>query len=237
LNGPKISRSIYRYSLGKGIETIQDVIINEEVYKLYVNNSFYRNLYCTPNNLEELVTGYLATERLIAESKNINEIKLVDGAVKVKLTPCPPRNIEMVNSDIFCPAERLIELMEEHLNKSILHKQTGGVHIMSLAVPEGLLISREDIGRHNAVDKIYGYCLINNVRCSDKIFLSSGRISHEIMQKLIMMGIKMVVSRAAVTSLAQEEAEQAEITTIGFARGQRFNVYTHPYRIIAGKGR
>ena len=128
-------------------------------------------------------------------------------------------------------AEQILVLMEKHLSSSQLHTQTGGVHLMSLASNNELLVTREDIGRHNAVDKLYGYCLLNEVECRDKVFLSSGRISNEIIQKLAKMGIKVAVSRAAVTTMAQEVAERCGITVIGFARGKRFNIYSHPERV------
>jgi formate dehydrogenase accessory protein FdhD len=134
-------------------------------------------------------------------------------------------------------AHDITRLMKLHLDSSYIHKQTGGVHIMSLSQGQNLLLSREDVGRHNAVDKLYGYCLKKKLDCSSMIFLSSGRISNEIIEKIIYMGIKLVVARATVTSLAQRKALQAGITLIGFARGERFNIYSHPEAIITGNCR
>jgi len=174
-------------------------------------------------------------EGVIAQSKDIEKIYFNEDTIKLSINRQPKDKMISETYDITCPAYRVNELMREHLNISDLHKKTGGVHVMSLASIEGLLVSREDVGRHNAVDKLYGYCLLNNVSCGDKIFLSSGRISNEIIQKLVTMGIKLAISRATVTSLGQAVAEQAGITVLGFARGDRFNIYTHPYRITAGE--
>jgi FdhD protein len=237
-NEETVYRLIHRYSPEKGIEEFRDVIINEKCFKVYVNDVFYKDICCTPSHLNELIIGHLFMEHQVSSSGDIKRIDIDDTNINVSLISQPPvHNPIGQTPDIHCQATKLSWLMQAHLNVSALHKQTGGVHVMSLATQEELLVSREDIGRHNAVDKLYGYCLLNGISCSDKIFLSSGRVSHEIIQKLVAMGIQLVVSRAAVTSLAQEIAEKSGITVLGFARGERFNIYTYPHRILAGPGR
>lgn len=234
MNEEIIYRFIHKYSPEQGIEKFRDVLINECCFNVYVNDNLYKKICCTPSNLDEMLIGYLAMEGLIFSSSDIKSMEFKKDRINVSLSVEPREHDDMEKgSDISCPAVKLIRLMQAHLKSSDLHKLTGGVHVMSLADQEGLLVSREDIGRHNAVDKLYGYCLLNGVNCSDKIFLSSGRVTHEIMQKLLFMGIKLVVSRAAVTSLAQEIAEQHEVTVLGFARGERFNIYTHPSRVLS----
>jgi FdhD protein len=241
LSGEMVYRLIHRYSPEVGIEEFRDVIINEECFNIYVNEVFYKSIYCSPSYLDELLTGHLYTEGKVSSSNDIKNIEIDGSTINVTLIsqPLVQNNIRSSSDspDIYCPAAKLSWLMQAHLNISILHKKTGGVHVMSLAYEDRLLVSREDIGRHNAVDKLYGYCLLNGISCSDKIFLSSGRVSHEIIQKLVAMGIQIVVSRAAVTSLAQEIAEKAGITVLGFTRGERFNIYTHPYRVLTGSDR
>ncbi len=233
-----VYRLIHRYSPEKGIEEFRDVIINEQCFNVYINDVFYKNICCTPSHLDELLTGHLLMESKVSSSGDIKKIDIDGTTININVISRPPvQNHIGNNPDISCPAAKLCWLMQAHLNISALHKQTGGVHVMSLATQDGLLVSREDIGRHNAVDKLYGYCLLNGIDCFDKIFLSSGRVSHEIIQKLVAMGIQLVVSRAAVTSLAQEIAQKSGITVLGFARGERFNIYTHPQRILSRSGR
>lgn len=89
----------------------------------------------------------------------------------------------------------------------------------------------EDIGRHNAVDKIFGYCFLNNIELKDKIMVFSGRVSTEILIKVARMGIPILVSRSAPTDLAINMADELGVTVVGFTRGERMNVYTHPERI------
>jgi FdhD protein len=94
-----------------------------------------------------------------------------------------------------------------------------------------MLCLAEDIGRHNAVDKVIGYALLEDIAFSGKIMLASGRLSSEIVSKCAKWGIPMVASRTSPTSLALEIAEKCGVTVAGFVRADRFNVYTSPERI------
>ena len=117
------------------------------------------------------------------------------------------------------------------MKKSEGYKSTGGVHSAALADERHMLVFTEDIGRHNAVDKVIGYALLENIPLQGKIMLASGRLSSEIVSKCARSGIPAVVSRAAPTSLAVKIADAADITLIGFVRGNRMNIYTGRQRI------
>jgi FdhD protein len=121
--------------------------------------------------------------------------------------------------------------------QSDLHAKTGGVHIVGLFIPDGVVCIAEDIGRHNALDRVIGYGLLNNVIFSHTFAVSSGRVSSEMVRKCLVAGIPVIVSRSATTSLAVEMAENTGLTIIGFARSDQMNIYTHPERVRgAGTG-
>ena len=122
-----------------------------------------------------------------------------------------------------------MNLMHE---RSVLYKATGGVHGAALVDQQRVLFFCEDIGRHNAVDKIIGECLIGNISLEGKALITTGRLSSEILLKSARLSLPLLVSRSAPTSLAVELAEQLNITVVGFARGTRMVVYTHSWRII-----
>ncbi|WP_073050199.1 formate dehydrogenase accessory sulfurtransferase FdhD [Dethiosulfatibacter aminovorans] len=105
-------------------------------------------------------------------------------------------------------------------------KNTGGVHSSGLSVMKEILVFSEDISRHNAVDKIIGKAAINNISFDNKVLLVSGRISSEIVQKAAAVDIGCIVSRSAPTLKAIELGEKYKIVIIGFARGNRMNIYT-----------
>lgn len=228
------SSYIKRYSLSQGITEIEDPMIVEAGLDIFVNEQFYKRTYCSPINVDELVIGSLAFDKIINSIKDIKKLEIEEYKVCISLHEVEQGVFQSCrdSAGFQIDAQDIALLMKQHLDGSDIHKQTGGVHIMSLSDGKRLMVSREDIGRHNAVDKLYGYCLKNDLDCNNKIFLSSGRISNEIIEKTGYMGVKIVVSRATVTDLARKKAEDSGITLIGFARGERFNVYSHPESII-----
>lgn len=120
--------------------------------------------------------------------------------------------------------------MNELETSSTLFHRTGGVHNAQLAHDGKVIASFSDLGRHNAVDKIAGWCFLNNTDTSDKVLVFSGRMPSEIISKVVTLGCPIIISRGAPTDLSLELAAQHGITVIGFTRADRFNVYTHEAR-------
>lgn len=128
----------------------------------------------------------------------------------------------------------ILNLVSQMQEVQVNFKYTGGIHACALFNSEAeLVLMREDIGRHNALDKLIGHFVLKNrLPLSNFILLLSGRISFELVQKAAMAGIPVVVAVGAPSSLAIETAEKTGITLIGFLKATSFNIYTYPERII-----
>ena len=110
---------------------------------------------------------------------------------------------------------------------------TGGLHAAGLFSYDGnLLVLKEDVGRHNAIDKVIGAAMKNGHDFSQSFLQLSGRVSFEVVQKALMAGIPMVAAISAPTSLAVSFAEESQMTLVAFMRGQKFNIYSHSNRVI-----
>ena len=112
-----------------------------------------------------------------------------------------------------------------------LYRSAGGVHTSLLADGSRVVLRVEDIGRHNTFDKISGRCLLEGIAVPHRVLATTGRISSDMLQKAARFGAAMVISQTSPTAMSVEWAERWGITLIGYARPDRFDVYTHPERI------
>jgi FdhD protein len=226
-------------------------VVEEIPFALFINGRHAMTAMMSPLNLEDFVTGYLFTEQIIKGVDEIESVKIeknrisvitknlfkVLGPKKTILSGCggsssfiDPAKLPKITSDFAISAEKIQEWIKTALD-SELHRTTGGIHIVALLDTDNILCVSEDIGRHNALDRVIGYGLRNGVNFSRTFIVSSGRISSEMVRKCLLANIPMIVSRSATTTLAVEIAAKAGITVIGFARGKKLNIYTHAERV------
>jgi len=151
------------------------------------------------------------------------------GAIDVErgdlpLTPLPQGPL--------VPASVVLGMGPAMNEAQVLHREVGGIHAAALFdAAGGLVVLCEDIGRHNAVDKAIGHCLLNDIPISDKMLLCSGRLSYEMVTKAIRVGLPVLASVSTPTALAAQLAERFNLTLIGYLRGGRMTLYEHAERI------
>ena len=137
-----------------------------------------------------------------------------------------------IKSELKIEADLLAHLPEKLRNAQATFDQTGGLHAAGIFSADAQLLScREDIGRHNAVDKVIGHAFLNEIDLSQCVLLVSGRASFEIMQKALAARIPIVAAVSAPSSLAVEFAEESAQTLAGFVRGEKMNIYSGSKRI------
>ena len=241
-------------------EKIVDTVTEEIPLTIYVNEQELVTLLASSTDLAGLAVGFLFTSGLIKNFDEIKGVttdsqrwtiylqlkdKQIDSRLIFKrmFTSGCGRGTLFYNAvDIMHRSKRtsavtidrnsVFRLMKNLEVRSSGFKKTGGVHSAALADSENILIIKEDIGRHNTIDKIFGYALMNNIDLRNRIVLSSGRISSEILFKIQKTKICAIISRGAPTDQAIKHARASGITLIGFVRGQRMNVYSGRERIL-----
>lgn len=255
-------RTVFRYSNGHFAKK-EDQIVIEHPITIKINEKEFATIVCSPEYIEDMAVGFLASEGVIPNYQDIKEILVQEelGIVHIKtdkmypfyekllnkryITSCCGMSRQgfvfandaltvkrMTGTHVMLTPDDCFFLMEQMDQSANMFHRTGGVHNAALCTPTGIVLSRMDIGRHNALDKIYGHCLKHTIPVRDKVIVFSGRISSEILLKVAKIGCEIVLSKSAPTELALTLAEELGITTVGFIRQNSFNLYTHPERII-----
>jgi FdhD protein len=216
---------------------------------------------CSPIDCEDLAIGFLFTEGIITGLEDINHIiknqsehridfilaeknkSIVKGWTESRTmsSGCGQgvisnleyrrKNLKPVDFKVNTNVKTLPGLFKHLVNNSEWYDKTGCIHSVSLFFDNGNVIIKEDIGRHNAVDKVIGSVLQCKFNFENTLLYSSGRISSDMMLKAARAQIPLVVSKTAPTTLAVDIADESGVTLIGFARGRRLNIYTHSERI------
>ncbi len=252
--------TLTRYDRGQ-IEEVDDIVVREYPLTIYLNDEEMVTLLCSPKSLNYLTLGFLLSEGMIKEKSEVKSVKINEekGVAYVKAsgdkggskyfmgkrmltTGCGRGTIfyniydsmqcEHIENQLKISYKSILSSMKDFAAKSEIFQNTGGVHSAALSDGENILIFHEDVGRHNALDKVIGEAFIKGVDFENKILLTSGRISSEMLIKAAKRKISIVVSRSAPMDLALKIGKEVNMTVIGFARGQRMNIYTGKERII-----
>lgn len=240
------------------VEDKMDAVTEEVPLTIEVNGAELATLLCSPRDLKNLVIGFLFTSGFIEDEAQVTSLTIDEerwkAYVKTAMTFPPevlfkriytsgcgkgilfhsPMDLMQrirIPDGFTVDAVMIPALMREFLTSSGEYRQTGGVHSCAL-VNRGEMIIRDDIGRHNALDKVIGEGLHKRMDLKDYMIFTSGRISSEIISKALRSGAPLLASAGAPTNQAVKLARDANLSLLGFVRGKRMNIYSGEHRIL-----
>ena len=243
-----------------------DFVAEETPLHIFLNQTHYATILCSPNQLRELAIGHLMSEGILKSVDEIREVRLendgkclvrlkpnIDSAKRISISqPFARVIVSACGSSDYWPLSKLIDRLRlpklemgltvdaKTVSESVRllnnlakrFRKTGGVHIAALYSVSGELAAfSEDIGRHNAVDKVIGVGAEKKLDFEGLFLASSGRLTGDIVLKAARMRIPIVASMATAINSGIETAQLTGLTLIGFVRGKRMNIYTWPDRI------
>ena len=224
----------------------------EMALTIYVNRRELVTILCTPTKLNCLVFGFLYAEGIISGIGDVASIRLCEEESLADVMLNNPgfewpmqrtltsgcgggstfkTQAQRVDSDLVAAPKQVLSLMKQFQKQMVLYRLCGGVHTSALSDTKSLLVVAEDIGRHNTLDKIQGECLLRGLSTRDRLLLSTGRVSSEMLLKAARMLAPVVVSRHSPTGSAVSLARDLGIALVGQARGGCLSVYSHPERL------
>lgn len=242
---------------------MEDEVAVDVPIEVFVEKEPFRTLLASPGLEKELAVGHLLAEGIIDSEEEVDRVVSKEYKVYVNLKTDRRLRLEVskvnrliipscgpisnlpnlldrlrrlrVNSQIQVSPKAILGMVRELNLRAEVYKATGGTHGAMLCSSDGeVLTHAEDVGRHNAVDKVIGRLALDGVEFSGCVLVSTGRQSSYMVLKAARVGIPVVVSQAGPLASGVEVAEEAGITLICFARGKQMNIYTHPQRILLG---
>ena len=240
---------------------VQQSLISENPVTLYLNGREVVTLLCAGHHLDELAAGFFYAEGFLRNSADLEAIRVdaSSGRVEVRTRSEPALASQLWSkrtvtsgcgkgsafyhaldallskpcaSALRVTPLQVVERMEELNRLSETYRLTHGVHNTALATPDELLLFRDDIGRHNAADMVVGHVFLEGIPLDDKLLITTGRLTSEILIKAARVGVPILASRNAATGLAVELAKRLNITLIGYARAGKFTLYAGEDRIL-----
>jgi FdhD protein len=249
---------------------LSDTIPVELLLTIHLNGMPVSTISCLPDDLIELVIGYLLNNCYIRHCTDINLLRLCEKQIKnrdlLSMSVMVDASCEQQPDSNSAKGSRFISSGCGSFDDMILHKinelgrlkKTSGISIDTILVLSSQTVKNqefknkfgglhsaalfdwngkcirviEDIGRHNCIDKLAGFMATRKLAPCDKLLFTTGRVSLDTIFKVYMMRIPAIVSNSSITHSAVSLAKKTRITAIGYARGGRFNIYTHPFRIV-----
>lgn len=241
-------------------ENKEDLVILESRVNFYLNGEKIISTMCIPQDEDAHMIGFLLSEGVISGIEDIFSLEVRNEGLEVwmeakiqqqNLTNLYKEKtlvsgcgggitgnidnaveVEFNLSDLKVKGDWVLEHVRCFYQESELYRQTGCVHKAMLLFSNGDNLTSEDIGRHNAIDKVCGKARMCQKNPNEALLIVSGRLSSEMVIKAVMHQIPIVISRTAPTFLGVKTAQMHGITLCGFARGKNMNIYTHPSRIL-----
>jgi len=239
---------------------VEDLTIEEARLRVFLNGTKAISMMCIPKDQDAHALGFLMSEDVISDIDDVEKISISEKGLRVDIeakinehslqnlykektltSGCGGGITGNISQDVEVTfnqtkmkvnPQTIYTKVKKFYQDSELYNLTGCVHKAMLYFEDGKTVSAEDIGRHNAIDKVVGKCKLAKIDTKHSILFVSGRLSSEMVIKAIMHKIPIVVSRTAPTNLGVVTAHEHGLTLVGFARGQKMNVYTHSGRII-----
>lgn len=248
-------------SVGGAAEGVTEPVALETPWTVMVNGREWATLLASSDDPTDLIYGFSASESLIRSPSDIT-VLVVDaeaGQVWVRIPGLAADRLEpsrrilsgccgrghpgllyamadqtlgKVNSTRVWPRTLISRMMNDLSETEPDRRVSGGLHSAGLHDGRHLLVTRFDVGRHNTLDKLHGWCLRHNIRADDAAVVFSGRLSSEVAIKVARIGAGLVISNAAPTSLGLDLCDTLNITAIGFVGPDHYNVYTHGHRLV-----
>lgn len=241
------------------VSETEEAVAREFPLTIILNDRELVTLLCSPEDLLYLAVGFLDSEGLIESRDDIRKITIDDrrGVARVVTKEAEGQAADLVFKRIISSGcgkgasfysaagassqkvesrmeitpEEILALVNSFQHNSSLYQATHGVHSAALCDNRDILVFNEDIGRHNAVDKVFGRCLLEGIVTGDKILITTGRITSEILHKVARRGVPIIISISAPTDLGVKTAEALNVTLVAMVRGQKMSVYAGRWRV------